>query len=99
MQEPSAWQVGDLIVAWGNYRGIVPAVNRRQTWWFSETGDWVTGFITHDTSTAQFSHHTGLTYAYESDEQVRSDFDNGFFTPYFQSPGAVSPTPKPVPNP
>ncbi len=97
MQEPRTWQVGDLIIVWGDYRGIVLAVNRRQTWWISETGDWVTGFITHDTPTAVFSHPTGLTYTYESPEQVGEDFDKGFFTPYFQSPGAVVPTLNPMP--
>jgi hypothetical protein len=83
MQEPRAWQVGDLITVRGEYRGIVLAVSKKQTWWISETGDWITGFITYDMAPALFSHTTGLTYVYKSPEQVWDDFENGFFTPYF----------------
>lgn len=78
------WQVGDLIKVWDDYRAIVIGVNERQSWWLSENGDVVMGFITHENPNVVFSHNTSLTYKYESLEQIQRDFDNGFFNPYFQ---------------
>ncbi|MVM28452.1 hypothetical protein GO755_00305 [Spirosoma sp. HMF4905] len=82
-QESSVWAVGDL---YQFPTGLVLCVGANHTFAYFVTAE---GMPLADVQLVDvpkdtfFLHNTGLTYQYESREQVQQDYKNGLFTPYF----------------